>query len=73
MSIIKDLFNRKKERVLNVYCTAGFPELNSTIPVMKALEASGADLIELGMPYSDPLADGPVIQQSGLKALANGM
>lgn len=58
---------------LNVYCTAGFPHLNSTLPVMQALQQNGADLIELGMPYSDPLADGPVIQESSTKALANGM
>lgn len=56
-----------------MYCTAGYPKLNSTMEVMKALERSGVDLIELGMPYSDPLADGPVIQQSGNIALANGM
>ncbi len=73
MSRIKELFNRKNQRVLNVYCTAGYPQLNSTMEVMKALEAAGVDLIELGMPYSDPLADGPVIQQSGNVALANGM
>ncbi|HUC79772.1 MAG TPA: tryptophan synthase subunit alpha [Flavisolibacter sp.] len=73
MSRITELFARKKERVLNVYCTAGYPELNSTIEVMKALQANGADLIELGMPYSDPLADGPVIQASSAKALHNGM
>ena len=60
-------------RVLNVYCTAGFPQLNSTIEVMKALQQNRADIIELGMPYSDPLADGPVIQQSSGVALANGM
>lgn len=59
--------------MLNVYCTAGYPELNSTLPVMRALQGAGADLIELGMPYSDPLADGPVIQASGSKALHNGM
>jgi tryptophan synthase alpha chain len=70
---MQQLFAAKKERVLNVYCTAGYPELNSTLPVMKALQANGADLIELGMPYSDPLADGPVIQASSSKALANGM
>jgi tryptophan synthase alpha chain len=51
-------------KVLNVYCTAGYPQLNSTLEVMKALQKNGADIIELGMPYSDPLADGPVIQQS---------
>lgn len=73
MSRIKALFQQKQQRVLNVYCTAGYPELNSTMEVMKALESSGVDLIELGMPYSDPLADGPVIQQSGNIALANGM
>ena len=73
MSRIQELFATKKNRILNVYCTAGFPELNSTLTVMKALQDSGADLIELGMPYSDPLADGPVIQASGSKALENGM
>ena len=73
MSRIKELFDRKKQRVLNVYCTAGFPELNSTLTVMQSLQENGADLIELGMPYSDPLADGEVIQQSSSKALQNGM
>jgi tryptophan synthase alpha chain len=73
MSRITELFDRKKERVLNVYCTAGYPELNSTMEVMKALQNNGADIIELGMPYSDPLADGPVIQASSAKALQNGM
>lgn len=58
---------------MNVYCTAGYPQLNSTFEVMKALQENGADIIELGMPYSDPLADGPVIQQSSTIALANGM
>ena len=73
MSRINELFARKKNHVLNVYCTAGYPELDSTLDVMKALQTNGADLIELGMPYSDPLADGPVIQASGTKALNNGM
>ena len=73
MNRIGDLFTRKQHNVLNVYCTAGYPQLNSTLEVMKALQDSGADIIELGMPYSDPLADGPVIQQSGGVALANGM
>lgn len=59
--------------LLNVYCTAGYPQLDSTLKVMKALQDNGADLIELGMPYSDPLADGPVIQHSSSIALANGM
>lgn len=73
MGRIAELFKRKPSRVLNVYCTAGYPRLESTLEVMAALEEGGADLIELGMPYSDPLADGPVIQQSGSQALANGM
>ena len=73
MSRIKELFEKKSSRVLNVYCTAGYPQLYSTIEVMNALQQNGADLIELGMPYSDPLADGPVIQQSSSIALANGM
>jgi tryptophan synthase alpha chain len=73
MNRIQDLFQRKKNNILNVYCTAGYPQLESTVPVMKALQDSGVDMIELGMPYSDPLADGPVIQASSTKALANGM
>ena len=73
MSRIKELFDQKKNNILNVYCTAGFPKPESTVPVMKALQDSGVDMIELGMPYSDPLADGPVIQASSTTALANGM
>jgi tryptophan synthase alpha chain len=73
MSRIKELFIQKNNNVLNVYCTAGYPHLESTVEVMKALQENGADIIELGMPYSDPLADGPVIQHSSSIALANGM
>jgi tryptophan synthase alpha chain len=73
MSRIRTLFETKKGNVLNVYCTAGFPVLNSTLEVMEALQDNGADLIELGMPYSDPLADGEVIQRSSSLALHNGM
>src|SRR4051794_36058224 len=73
MTRIEKLFEKKQDRVLNVYCTAGFPKLESTLEVLKALQDNGADLIELGMPYSDPLADGEVIQQSGAVALKNGM
>ena len=73
MNRLQELFHRKKNNVLNVYCTAGFPHLESTLQVMKALQDNGADAIELGMPYSDPLADGPVIQASNTKALNNGM
>lgn len=73
MSRIQELFERKNEKVLNVYCTAGYPELDSTLEVMKALQDFGADMIELGIPYSDPIADGPIIQASSSIALGNGM
>jgi tryptophan synthase alpha chain len=73
MSRIGKMFDKKKRNVLSVYCTAGFPDLSSTLVIMKSLQNAGADMIELGMPYSDPLADGPVIQASSSIALANGM
>ncbi len=73
MSRTQDLFHQKTRNLLKIYYTAGYPHLNSTIEIMKSLERGGADIIELGMPYSDPLADGPVIQASNAKALANGM
>ncbi len=73
MNRIQKLFQEKTKNVLNVYCTAGYPQINSTLTVMKALQENDVDLIELGMPYSDPLADGPVIQASGSRALENGM
>jgi tryptophan synthase alpha chain len=73
MSRIDQIFQQKQNRVLNVYCTAGYPKLESTLTIMQALQQNGADLIELGMPYSDPLADGPVIQASGSVAIENGM
>jgi tryptophan synthase alpha chain len=73
MNRIDELFAAKKKNVLNVYCTAGYPNLNSTIEVLTALQQNGADMIEIGMPYSDPLADGPVIQHSSMIALENGM
>lgn len=73
MNRIQKLFQQKQRNLLNVYVTAGYPKLHDTLPIMQALEANGADLIELGMPYSDPLADGPVIQHSSSIAIANGM
>jgi tryptophan synthase alpha chain len=73
MNRIEELFKKKQNKILSVYCTAGFPRLEDTLPVMAALEESGTDMIELGMPYSDPLADGPVIQHSSTIALQNGM
>jgi tryptophan synthase alpha chain len=73
MNRLDELFAAKKANVLNMYCTAGYPQLQSTTEVIAALQNSGADIIELGMPYSDPLADGEVIQQSSAVALQNGM
>ena len=73
MNRLDKVFFQKNKNILNVYCTAGYPQLNSTLQVMEALQQSGADIIELGIPYSDPIADGPVIQQSNMQALENGM
>jgi tryptophan synthase alpha chain len=73
MTRIQKLFETKPRGVLNVYCTAGFPEADSTIHVLQSLQDAGADMVEIGMPYSDPLADGPVIQASGTTALQKGM
>jgi tryptophan synthase alpha chain len=73
MKRMEVLFKGKSTGVLNVYFTAGYPTLDSTIEIMQGIQDGGADLIEIGMPYSDPLADGPVIQDSSLVALQNGM
>ncbi len=70
---LTDLFERKKNNVLNIYFTAGHPTLNSTVNIIQTLEKNGADIIELGMPYSDPMADGETIQKSSAVALNNGM
>ncbi len=70
---ITELFTEKKENILNIYFTAGFPDLGDTVRVLKALENAGVDMVEIGMPYSDPTADGPTIQESSEKAIANGM
>jgi tryptophan synthase alpha chain len=73
MNRLTQLFKRKKSNILNVYFTAGYPKVSDTEGVIAALDKASVDLIELGMPYSDPLADGPTIQESGAKALENGM
>lgn len=62
-----------KHNLLNMYFTAGYPALHDTVPLAAALVEAGADILEIGMPFSDPLADGPVIQGSSTVALANGM
>ncbi len=73
MNRLNELFETKKEPILSIYFTAGYPRLESTLDVAEALEKAGADFIEIGFPYSDPLADGPVIQNSSQTALKNGM
>ncbi|HEY5463920.1 MAG TPA: tryptophan synthase subunit alpha [Hanamia sp.] len=73
MSTIQKLFSEKEKNILSIYFTAGFPQLNDTVNILQSLLKHGADMIEIGMPYSDPLADGPVIQNSSMKALHNGM
>ncbi|MBP6386044.1 MAG: tryptophan synthase subunit alpha [Pseudarcicella sp.] len=73
MNRIVKLFQNKQHEILNVYFTAGFPKIGDTVSIIEALQESGADLIEIGMPYSDPVADGETIQQSNQVALNNGM
>jgi tryptophan synthase alpha chain len=73
MNRINQLFQQKKANVLSIYFTAGHPVLNSTGDILQSLEKFGVDMVEIGMPFSDPLADGPVIQDSSSKALRNGM
>jgi len=73
MNKIHKLFQDKGKNILSVYFTAGFPNINATEEIIVELEKSGVDLIEIGMPFSDPVADGPVIQASSHTALENGM
>jgi tryptophan synthase alpha chain len=61
------------KKLLSIYFTAGYPHLDDTVTIIKELQDSGADMIEIGLPFSDPLADGPTIQDSSTKALRNGM
>jgi tryptophan synthase alpha chain len=72
MKTIRQTIQDKGKNILNVYFTAGHPTLESTEIIIKSLADNGVDLIELGMPYSDPLADGPTIQRSSEIALKNG-
>jgi tryptophan synthase alpha chain len=73
MNSLVSLLAQKKSNLLNIYCTAGFPNLEDTPKVLLSLQTAGVDLIEVGMPYSDPIADGPTIQESNAQAIANGM
>jgi tryptophan synthase alpha subunit len=73
MNRIDKLFKEKNHGILSVYFTAGYPALEDTAPTIQALVRGGVDMIEIGIPFSDPMADGPVIQHSGSVALTNGM
>lgn len=73
MSKLDKLFSKKKKDVLSIFYTAGFPKLDDTVVIAKQLEKAGADIVEIGIPFSDPLADGPTIQASNKVALDNGM
>ena len=73
MNSIQNIFQQKDKNILSIYFTSGFPKLDDTTKVIGELEKNGVDFIEVGLPYSDPLADGPTIQDSSQKALANGI
>lgn len=73
MNRITNLFNTKKSGILSVYFTAGYPSLDDTTKVLKELQEKGIDMVEVGIPFSDPMADGPVIQEAATEALRNGM
>lgn len=73
MNRLNNLFQHKSNNLLSIYFTAGYPELNSTLNIAEALEKAGADFLEIGFPYSDPVADGPTIQHSSQQALDSGM
>ena len=73
MNRITNLFQTQKDGILSVYFTAGYPNLNDTASILKALQAKGIHMVEVGIPFSDPMADGPVIQEAATQALRNGM
>lgn len=70
---LTELFRSKREDILSVFYTAGYPKFDDTIAIAQRLEAGGVDMIEIGIPFSDPIADGPVIQESNQVAIRNGM
>jgi tryptophan synthase alpha chain len=70
---INQLFETKKKDILSIYFCAGYPEADNTAEVIRALEKNGVDMIEIGIPFSDPMADGEVIQNAATRALRNGM
>jgi tryptophan synthase alpha chain len=64
---------RENKKLLSIYFSAGFPNLEDTVPILKKLQTAGVDMVEIGLPFSDPLADGPTIQASSTQAIRNGM
>lgn len=73
MNRITHLFETQQKNILSVYFTAGYPALDQTLPILHALQSQGVDMVEIGIPFSDPMADGPVIQHAATQALLNGM
>ena len=73
MNSIQELFRKKDQNLLSIYFTCGYPKLDDTARIIQGLSSSNVDFIEVGLPYSDPLADGPTIQDSSQKALENGI
>jgi tryptophan synthase alpha chain len=73
MNALTELLERKNKNLLSIYFTAGYPKKESTVAIIQSLQAGGADFLEIGFPFSDPLADGPVIQHTSQEAIRNGM
>ena len=73
MNRISDLFQTKQQNILSIYYPAGYPNLQDTVPILRELEKAGVDMVEIGIPFSDPMADGPVIQDASTQALRNGI
>ena len=73
MNRINKLFQKKNKKILSIYFTAGYPRINDSVNIIKALDKNGVDMIEVGIPFSDPIADGPIIQNSSTIAIKNGM
>lgn len=73
MNRINELFKKKNSKITDIYFCAGYPKLEDTIPTLQTLQNNGIDMVEVGIPFSDPMADGPVIQNAATQALKNGM
>lgn len=73
MNRITTLFENKHNPILSIYYPAGYPNLGDTVPILQVLQAKGVDMVEIGIPFSDPMADGPVIQEASTHALRNGI